>query len=63
MPTAKAIPANETILMERPKATSTTTEEIIEIGIAIAITPTALIERRNTTSAIIARKPPTKILL
>ena len=63
MPTAKAMPAKETILIDRPSATKTTTDAITEIGIAMAITPMVLSERKNNNKVNTANMPPTTILL
>ena len=61
MPTAKAIPAREMTLIDRPMAAMATKVPITEIGMASEITRVARIERRNNSRVSAASMPPTQI--
>ncbi len=58
MPTAKARPAREITLIERPSAAMATKAPITETGMAIEMTRVARSERRNSSRMIAARVPP-----
>ena len=61
MPTAKAKPAREMTLIERPKSAMATKEPMTETGIATATITVAPIERRKSKRMMTARVPPTQI--
>ncbi len=58
IPTAKAMPAKDITLIERPRAAMATKEPITETGMAIATMTVGRQERRNSNSTIDANKPP-----
>ena len=58
MPTAKAIPASDTTLIDRPSAAIATKEPITDTGIASDTTSVARPDRRKSSSMIAARTPP-----
>ena len=57
IPTAKASPAREMTLMERPRAAIATNEPTMETGIASTTVVVARHERRNTRSTMAASTP------
>ena len=59
MPTAKAMPAREITLIDRPMAAMATKAATTEIGIAIDTISVARNERRNTSRMIAASEPNT----
>ena len=61
MPTAKASPASEMTLIERPSAAMATKAPTTETGIAIEITKVARRERRNNSRTMMASVPPTQM--
>ena len=61
MPMAKAMPAREITLSERPMAAMATKEPITETGMASAATRVARPERRNSNRMSAASVPPTKM--
>jgi hypothetical protein len=58
IPTAKARPASEMTLIERPSAAMATKEPITETGMASETTRVARNERRKASRMIAARVPP-----
>ena len=58
MPTAKARPASEITLIERPSAAMATKAPITETGIASEITTVARSERRKSRRMMAASVPP-----
>ena len=61
IPTAKAIPASETTLIERPNNAIATNDEITETGIANPTTNVARTDLRNKSNITTAMVPPTQI--
>ena len=61
MPTAKAKPARDTTLIERPRSAMATNEPITETGIAMAMITVAPSERRNSIRTMTAKVPPIQI--
>ncbi len=61
MPTAKAMPASEMTLIERPSAAMAAKLPMMETGIASETTSVARTERRNSSSTNAANVPPTKM--
>ena len=61
MPTAKAMPAREMTLIERPMAAMATKVPITETGMASEITRVARSERRNSSRMRAARAPPSQM--
>ena len=60
-PTAKAIPASDMTLMERPSAAMATNAPTMDTGMAIEMVKVARIERRNSSITSAASMPPTQI--
>ena len=58
MPTAKAIPAREITLMERPNAARATNEPMTDTGMANETVAVAPKDRRNSNKIIAAIVPP-----
>ena len=58
MPTAKAMPASEMTLIERPSAAMATKDATTEIGIASDMIRVARRERRKSIRMIAAKPPP-----
>ena len=61
MPTAKAIPANETTFSDRPSAAMATKDAITDTGMANAMTSVARLERRKVNRMMTASVPPTQM--
>ena len=61
MPTAKAMPASEITLIERPSAAMATKAATTEIGMASETISVALSERRKIIRMIAASVPPTQM--
>ncbi len=61
MPTAKAMPASEMTLIERPSAAMATKEPMTETGMASETTSVGRHERRNSSRTSAASVPPTQM--
>ena len=61
MPMAKARPAREITLIERPSAAMATKAPITETGMAIEITRVARKDRRKMIRMVAAKRPPTQM--
>ena len=61
MPTAKAMPASEITLIERPSTAMATKAATTEIGMASETISVALSERRKIIRMIAASVPPTQM--